>query len=143
MIIRNALWAIFASVAVVLFAAPVVGQLEGRVYPVVGAARIEQVHKFEDGWTYFSMSAFKRRDCNWRATEFFLGKRGDGNVPVAFEHLDRPEVRTVGELFWPESRVQLTPEQLQNYAHADTSHDCGWWFWLTRTPLYDTPQIGE
>lgn len=113
------------------------GKLEGKVFPVAGPAVIHEVYRFEDGWAYFSMSAKKRRDCNWRSTKFYLGDRESGNVPVAFEHLDKPTLRESGQHFWAHSRVQLTPDQLLERSHADVLHDCGWRLWTTKTPFYN------
>lgn len=131
----------FAWLSLVLLlaipASPILGEIEGRIWPVAGPANIEAVDKFENGWTYFSMSAPKNRNCNWRSTKFFLGKRGNGNVPVAFEHLDPPQLRETGRHYWPSSRVQLTPEQLLSNAYADVLHVCGSGVWLTRTRFYN------
>lgn len=132
---KNAAW-LFLVVMLAIPASPILGEIEGRIWPVAGPATIEQIDRFEDGWTYFSMSAPKVRDCNWRATKFFLGKRRNGNVPVAFEHLDRPEIREMGGQYWPASRVQMTPEQLIENSYADVLHVCGWGLWLTRTQFY-------
>lgn len=133
---RHIPWLLLLLIAAVP-ASPIIGQIEGRVFPVAGPAVVEEIDRFEDGWTYFSMSAPKRRDCNWRSTKFYLGDRSNGNVPVAFEHLDRPQVRGPGRQYWPSSRIQLSPDQLLNNAHADVAHTCGWGLWLTVTPFYN------
>ena len=132
---KNLGWGLL-MVALIVPASPIFGEIEGRVWPVAGPATVDHVDRFEDGWTYFSMSAPKRRDCNWRSTNFYLGERGSGNVPVAFEHLDRPKLRGSGIQFWANSRVQLSPDQLLSSAYADVLHICGWGLWLTRTHFY-------
>lgn len=134
---RNTLWGCLALVALIPLSSPLVGRVDGWLFPVAGPVAIEQINSYEDGWTYFSMSGPKHRECRWRSTKFFLGGRSGNNVPVPFEHLDKPEVRKIGDQYWPSSRIQLSPEQLLNSSHADVYHDCGWWLWLTRTPLYN------
>lgn len=113
--------------------------IEGRWAPVAGPARIVDIHREEDGWTYFSMAAPKLRACSWRSTLFYLGNRRVGAGTFApFEHLDRPEEREVGELFWAKNRTRLTPEQLIENSFADTYHQCPGWlrFWQTKTEFY-------
>lgn len=135
--IKHVLWGCLALVALVPLSAHTLGLLEGRAWPVAGPVVIDEVHEYKDGWTYFSMSGPKHRSCNWRGTYFFLGKRGNGSVPVRFEHLDPPEVRGVGALRWANSRIQVPPEQLLSGTYANTLHDCGWLLWLTETRFYN------
>lgn len=131
---------LFVTLVVTLGSLPslfvIASQLEAKYLPVAGPAVIEEIDRFEEGWTYFSMSAPKHRECEWRGTKFFLGKRGNGSVPVPFEHLDMPQIRGVGHQFWAESRVQLTPDQLMQNAYANVHHSCGPGLWTVVTHFY-------
>jgi hypothetical protein len=133
--IKNLLWVCLALAALAPVSLPLFNQLDGRLYPVVGPIKIEEILKVEDGWTYFSMSAKKLRECRWRETKFYLGTRNGNNVPAPFQHLGKPNLKGVGEHFWPSSRVQLTPKQLLTESYIDLWHDCGSLLGLTVTPL--------
>jgi len=139
MIMKNALWAVVAGMLLLPSVAKLVGPLEGRIWPVVGPASIIEVYKVEDGWTYFSMTAPKFRDCAWRGTTFYLGRRDAGTF-AKFEHLNKPQKREAGAvLIWDKNRTRLSENQLRETAFADVLHQCpGWWrIWLTETRFYN------
>ena len=116
-------------------------EIEGRIFPVVGPIEIVDVYEVKDGWTYFSMSAEKfRGDCKWRETIFYLGSReAGGGVFAPFEHLEKPQDRNEGDLFWAKNRTRLTESQLRESSFADVFHQCeGWWrVWQTQTPYHN------
>ncbi len=123
------------------FAATLAPDIEGRFLPVVGQIKIVEVYEVSDGWTYFSMSAPKYRgECKWRETIFYLGNRLSGEgVFAPFEHLEKPQDRSEGDLFWGKNRTRLTESQLRESAFSNVIHQCpGWWrVWQTQTPFYN------
>ena len=140
----------FALAALAVMAViPVAGEIapgyEGKNYPVTAPVKVETIKIYDsrDGWIYFSMSTPKLRECSWRNTVFYVGRRSAGlNAIAPFEHLEGPQVRGIGDLFWEKNRTRLSEFDLLNFSYADVYHQCqGWWrFWQTRTPFYDAPE---
>ena len=136
----------FTALLVVLLIAAIpngasIGEyIEGRYLPVSDKAEIVEIHKVQGNWTYFSMKAKKLRSCVWLKTEMYIGARdGGAGAYVPFEHLDKPQVRDEGEIFFSQNRTLASPDQLLHGSFMNAYHQCPGWFriWRTRTAFYD------
>ena len=122
-------WALIVWIfAVVMLVSiyPATSKLVQNTYlPVVSQMEVLSYDEVDEG-IIISAKATKFRECTWRKSEWFLGERDGSNVflPDA-RHLDKPQVRNVGELYWEEIFIPVKPYQIyENQVFADTVHDC-------------------
>ena len=124
-----------------VFLQSVGGEIEGRVFPVMGPLTVfEPIEMPQPTYrTRWRGQAKKLRNCDFVRVEWFLGPRDGRRVQVQFEFTDRPQVRPAGPLEWSGLVVALDPPAARSNSHADVLHQCDFRPWLTRTPFYDPP----
>ncbi|MEM8791604.1 MAG: hypothetical protein AAGE80_08295, partial [Pseudomonadota bacterium] len=125
----------------------IVPYVEGRIAPVITPLEVDIERSFSgDGFTVAIGSSQKKRNCEYRGIEWWIGHRGKHRLQVPAEFLDEPQMRAVGDLYWREGlRVSISREQFGRNSHGDVLHSC--WpvhigdlsfdLWLTRTPFFD------
>ena len=114
---------------------PYFGQLDGYLLPVTDGLTLEEdtieVSDGPDSVVSFKATAtILRSDCEWRATEWFLGKPGK-SVSVRAAYYDRPQIRPAGKHEWHQW-VRLDLADLQANSYALVYHDC-YWGWTAET----------
>ncbi|MGB1215523.1 MAG: hypothetical protein ACPG4X_19290 [Pikeienuella sp.] len=124
---------------VLFFAYQTGGELEGRLFPVVGKITLSNPEAAPPPTyrTRWEGSADKHRDCEFIKLEWFLGPRNGRRVQVHSEFTDLPEVRHIGALSWDGLLIALDPAETLANSHADVLHQCPYRPWLTRTQFYD------
>ena len=121
------------------------GQIEGRLFPVMGTLEIHDPEEADDrSVTKWKGHAEKLRNCNFVRLEWYLGPRNGRHVIVDREaaFTDKPQIRSTGRLHWEGILVHLSPKATRENSFADVIHRCPWRPWEVRTRFYTSSNEG-
>lgn len=117
---------VLAALMAALFGPQYLQDREARFLPVVLPVTILSVQAVPGG-VQIAATTEKLRDCNWRQTIFYLGRRDGANVLLTTApHRDPPRVNGPGHLVWDNIFVPgIRPDQVDQ-TFADAFHQCHW-----------------
>ena len=103
-----------------------IAALETALSPVVKDGEFLDIQEVNDLGIIVSGSAFKRRECGWEETLFYIGTRdGPHSRLRSARHLSPPIARPRGELYWEQMFLPVLAEQfLTGNFFADVVHTC-------------------
>lgn len=95
-----------------------------RFTPVATPLTITRIVATPDGARLEGFAQRLRGKCDWVATRWWIGQRGQSRVPIKVEFLDKPEIRGEGRMAWAGILLNISPDQVVRNSHSDTLYSC-------------------
>lgn len=117
------------------------GSVDGYLFPVTSRMQIERIEKVDELHSDIWGNVAKRRpNCSYRYISWYLGNRGDVDVPATL-NTGLPVLRIKGDFNFGPWRLDIPASEVMNNSYADIYHRCKYMGvespWLTKTRFWN------